>query len=53
LGRSLSKYVQAAEQVGLVDFVKDIEMVKYGSKIRRKLNKILADGKQNYLLGNL
>ena len=40
LGRSLSKYVEAAENIKLVDFNSDTERVKYGSKIKRALSKI-------------
>ena len=39
-GRSLAKYVEAAETIKLVNFTKDVEMVKYGSQIRRTFKKI-------------
>ena len=38
-GRSLAKYVEAAETIKLVNFTKDVEMVKYGSQIRRTFKK--------------
>jgi ribonuclease J len=40
MGRSLSKYVTAAENVGLVNFTKDITLLKYGSEVRRFLKKL-------------
>ncbi|MAE13066.1 ribonuclease J [Candidatus Woesearchaeota archaeon] len=40
LGRSLAKYATAAEDIGLVQFSKEVEMVQYGSKIKRELAKI-------------
>lgn len=40
LGRSLAKYVQAGEEVGIINFSKDVEIVKYGAKIRKRLRKI-------------
>ncbi len=49
LGRSLAKYVQAGENIGIIDFSKDVEIVKYGSKIKKKLNKISKKDKSKYL----
>lgn len=49
LGRSLSKYVTAAEHIGLVNFSKDVEIVKYSRQIEKKLKKIDKDRKK-YLL---
>jgi len=39
MGRSLTKYVKAAEDIGLVNFTKDCEVVTYGSQIRRFFQK--------------
>ncbi|MFH2027668.1 MAG: RNase J family beta-CASP ribonuclease [Nanoarchaeota archaeon] len=50
LGRSLAKYVQAGENVGLINFSKDVEIVKYGGKIKKRLLKIQKQGKEKYLL---
>ncbi len=50
LGRSLAKYVQAGENIGIVNFSKDVEIVKFGRQIRRKLKKIEKDGREKYLL---
>lgn len=49
LGRSLSKYVEAAEGANIVKFSDDIEKGKYGNQIRRRLKKIVEE-KDKYLL---
>jgi len=49
MGRSLEKYVKAAEKVGIVNFSKKIEIVKYGRQIERKLKKIDKE-REKYLL---
>ncbi|MDP6138520.1 MAG: RNase J family beta-CASP ribonuclease [Candidatus Woesearchaeota archaeon] len=49
LGRSLAKYVKAAENIGIVDFSKDVEIVKYGRQIERMLKKVDKD-REKYLL---
>jgi ribonuclease J len=49
LGRSLEKYVQAGEDVGLINFSKDVEIVKYGRQIRRRLKEIEKD-REKYML---
>jgi len=50
LGRSLSKYSYAAEKIGLVNFSKDVEIIKYSSKIKRRLKKIREKQRGKYLL---
>ncbi|MBR9700197.1 RNase J family beta-CASP ribonuclease [Candidatus Woesearchaeota archaeon] len=40
LGRSLAKYTEAAENIKMVDFSKDVEIVRYGGKIKKKLREI-------------
>lgn len=50
LGRSLFKYCNAAENAGIAFFSKEVEIVKYGGQIRKKLKKILKEGKHKYLL---
>jgi len=40
LGRSLAKYLRAAHSVGIADFVKDAQIVTYGSEVRRFLKKL-------------
>lgn len=49
LGRSLAKYVKAGEDIGIIDFSKDVEIVKYSSKIKRRL-KELDKKRRKYLL---
>lgn len=44
LGRSLYKYIKAAEDAGIVKFSKNCELVKYGGQIRRKLKQIEKQG---------
>jgi ribonuclease J len=48
LGRSLAKYVQAAEKINLVNFSKDVEIVKYGNQIKTRLKQLQKD-KHKYL----
>ena len=50
MGRSLAKYVQAGEDVKIIDFSKDVEIVKFGKQIRRRLKRIMREGKEKYLL---
>jgi len=49
LGRSLDKYVKAAERTGLVNFSNDIGMIYFGQRARRQLTKI-GQQKDKYLL---
>jgi|TARA_B100001964_G_C14192856_1_gene581942 ribonuclease J len=49
LGRSLAKYTKAAENIGIVNFSKDVEIVKYSRQIEKRLKKIDKDRKK-YLL---
>lgn len=44
LGRSLAKYVDAAETVGLADF-SDVEIVPYGGKVKPYLKRVKEPGK--------
>ncbi len=50
LGRSMAKYAAAAEEAGVAYFSKDVEIVKYGSKIRKKLRELEKKGLDKYLL---
>ncbi|MFT4297977.1 MAG: RNase J family beta-CASP ribonuclease [Candidatus Woesearchaeota archaeon] len=50
LGRSLHKYVSAAELVNIVNFSEDIEIVKYSSKVRSMLNKVAREGRDKFIL---
>ncbi len=49
LGRSLNKYVTAAESINLVNFTKQIGMVYYGQRARKMLT-TCAKQKDKYLL---
>ncbi len=40
MGRSLTKYIKVAEDIGLVNFSKDCKIVTYGSQIRRFFTKV-------------
>ena len=50
LGRSLYKYTSAGENVGIVDFSKHVEIVKYSNKIKKRLKDIEKKGREKYLL---
>jgi len=49
MGRSLSKYVIAGENIGLVDFSKQVELVRFRKQIMNKLKKIEKE-KEKYLI---
>lgn len=40
LGRSMNKYISAAENIKMVNFTKDVEMMRYGEQVRKKLREI-------------
>lgn len=50
LGRSMAKYVSAAEKAGIVRISDKAEIIRYGSSIERKLREIERLGKQKFLL---
>ena len=50
LGRSLAKYTEAGEKAGLVNFSKEVEIVKFGKQIKRRVQQIEKTGKDKYLL---
>ncbi len=50
LGRSFAKYIDAGEQTGIIDFSKDAEIIKYRTHINRTLKKVMASGKEKYVL---
>jgi len=49
-GRSLAKYVQAAENIDLVNFSKDVRILKYSRQVRRGLAKIPKKDRGRYLI---
>lgn len=50
LGRSLTKYSLAGENVNIIRFSKEVEMVKYRREIKKRLSQIMKEGKHKYLL---
>jgi ribonuclease J len=50
LGRSLTKYVTAAERLGIVSFQQDIKLIRHRDKIDKMLRKIEKDGREKYLI---
>ncbi|MCK4522140.1 MAG: RNase J family beta-CASP ribonuclease [Nanoarchaeota archaeon] len=50
LGRSLAKYVQAGEDVGIVKFSDKVEIVKYGKQIEKRLKSIKDNKRKDYIL---
>ncbi len=50
LGRSLAKYVYSGEAIGIVNFSKEVEIVKYSKQIRKRLRQINEDKRDKYLL---
>ena len=49
-GRSLNRYVGAAQDAGLIDFRSGVEIVAYGNKIRKKLAVINKEGSDKYII---
>ena len=43
MGRSMSKYVRAAEATGIAKFTNRVEVLKFSGQIKRKLKKIAKD----------
>ena len=50
VGRSLAKYVGAAEDIKIVNFQKEVETVKYAARAKSRLNKVMKEGKEKYLI---
>jgi ribonuclease J len=50
LGRSLAKYVSAAENINLVNFSKEVEIAGYSRQIQKKLKKIEKKGRRDKYL---
>ncbi|MBW3000133.1 RNase J family beta-CASP ribonuclease, partial [Candidatus Woesearchaeota archaeon] len=49
LGRSLHKYVNAGEDIGIINFTKDVELVKFGAQIKKKLRKLMQKDLSKFL----
>jgi ribonuclease J len=50
IGRSLEKYVKAAERIDLVDFSSEVNILRHRDKINKMLRKIQKEGKEKYLI---
>ncbi len=50
LGRSLARYVEAGEEVGIINFTKEVELVRYKKQIKKRLSQVMREGKGKYLL---
>jgi len=50
IGRSLEKYVRAAEKIQLVDFTSQVTLVRHKDKVLKELHKIQREGKGKYLI---
>ncbi len=50
MGRSMYKYISAAENLNLVNFSQRAEIIGYASQIKRKLKEIEKQGRGNYLI---
>ena len=50
LGRSLSKYTKAAENIGLINFSKNVEIVKYRKQVKNMIKKMFKKGIHKYLI---
>lgn len=50
LGRSMHKYIQAAENLKLINFSKKAEILQYSKHVKRKLREIEKQGRDKYLL---
>jgi ribonuclease J len=49
LGRSLAKYTKAGEKIGIINFSKDAEIVKFGKQIKKRIKKIGKSSRGKYL----
>ncbi len=50
LGRSMAKYITAAEELKIVNFSDKAELVRISAKVGNKLRQIDHDGKERYLI---
>lgn len=50
MGRSLAKYAEAGKNAGIIDFSKEVEIVRYSRHIKKKLKKIEKEGADKYVL---
>ncbi len=50
LGRSLDKYIRAAEKINLVNFSPEITLLRHRDKVIKALNKIEKTGREKFLI---
>ena len=50
MGRSMAKYIGAAEKVGIVNFSKDAQIFGYSRQIKKKLQKLDKKGRKKAML---
>lgn len=50
MGRSLAKYIEAAEETGVAYLSKEGEVVRYSKKIGKKLKQIERSGRDKYII---
>ena len=50
IGRSLDKYVKAAERINIVNYTKDVQIFRHRDKVQKILRKIQKVGKDKYLI---
>lgn len=50
LGRSMSKYISAAEELNIVNFSEKAEIVRFSGKVGDRLRRIEREGKEKHLI---
>jgi ribonuclease J len=50
IGRSLDKYISAAQRAGIIDFEKQAEHIRYGSKVSKFFKKVKHPEKQLFIV---
>ncbi len=50
LGRSLAKYTQAGEDIGIIKFSDKVEIIKYGKAVKKRLKLIRDNKRKKYML---
>ncbi|MBI2665628.1 ribonuclease J, partial [Candidatus Woesearchaeota archaeon] len=50
LGRSLDKYVRAAETVNIINFSKQMDIFKHRDQVQKVLRRIEKEGREKYLI---
>ncbi len=50
VGRSISKYVLAAQRIGVVQFGKEVQFIRHREKVQQLFSKIRKEGKDKYVI---